>query len=60
MTSATAWLPGRMYRMAVRGLRCRVFAMISWSGTPCSPRWVAAELVQSQPVCWPNSTRARS
>ena len=28
--------------MAVRGLRCRVVAMISWRGTPFSPRWVAA------------------
>src|SRR5450759_734497 len=32
--------------MAVRGLRCRVLAMISWRGTPCSPRWVAAEWLE--------------
>ena len=41
--SATASVPGRTYRIAVRGLRCRVLAMISCSGIPCSPRWVAAE-----------------
>lgn len=41
--SATASAPGRTYRIAVRGLRCRVLAMISCKGMPCSPRWVAAE-----------------
>src|SRR6266568_426315 len=40
--SATASAPGRTYRIAVRGLRCRVLAMISCRGMPCSPRWVAA------------------
>jgi hypothetical protein len=34
--SATASAPGRTYRIAVRGLRCRVLAMISCSGMPCS------------------------
>ncbi|MCP9952329.1 hypothetical protein [Actinomadura madurae] len=29
--------------MAVRGFLWRVMAMMSWSGTFYSPRWVAAE-----------------
>ena len=41
--SAMASAPGRTYRIAVRGLRYRVLAMISCRGMPCSPRWVAAE-----------------
>src|SRR6266566_7767161 len=59
--SATASAPGRTYRIAVRGLRCRVLAMISCSGMPCSPRWVAAEWrswCNSHPVYRVNRTRA--
>jgi hypothetical protein len=39
--SATASAPGRTYRIAVHGLRCRVLAMISCRGMP----W--AQLVES-------------
>jgi hypothetical protein len=50
-------------RIAVRGFRCRVLAMISCSGIPCSPRWVAAEWrswCRCHPVCRVNRIRARS
>ena len=52
MISATASAPGRTYRIAVRGLRCRVLAMISCKGDALLAevgRCRMAELVQLPP-----------